>query len=175
MDDGNVLVAYFSRAGQNYVSGSIENLPRGNAEVIAGFAAEATGGDLFKIRTAEEYSTDYYACTDQAKEEKVADARPELATHVENMAGYGTVMLVHPNWWGTMPMVVYAFLEEYNFAGKSILPICTHEGSGLSGTEADIARVCNKAHVGRGLAVSGSRVGNSRADVRSWIAANARC
>ena len=163
------LVAYYSRAGQNYVSGAIKNLPQGNASVLARFAAAATGGDLFEIETVKRYPADYYACTDEAQTEKRANARPELAAHVENMDAYDTVVLVYPNWWGTMPMPVYTFLEEHDLADKTILPLCTHEGSGLSDTERDIARTCPDATVGRGLAVTGSRAAHSEGDVRAWL------
>lgn len=169
MENAKTLVAYYSRAGQNYVSGAIEDLPQGNASVLAGFAAAATGGDLFEIETVKRYPADYYACTDEAQAEKRANARPELAAHVEGMDAYSTVVLVYPNWWGTMPMPVYTFLEEQDLAGKTILPLCTHEGSGLSGSDRDIARTCPDATVGRGLAVTGSRAARSEGDVRAWL------
>lgn len=169
MPKTKTLVAYYSRAGQNYVSGAIEDLPQGNASVLAGFAAAATGGDLFEIETVKRYPADYYACTDEAQAEKRANARPELSAHVEGMEAYDTVVLIYPNWWGTMPMPVYTFLEEHDFAGKAILPLCTHEGSGLSDTERDIARACPGATVGRGLAVTGSRAARSEGEVRAWL------
>jgi len=165
----DVLIAYYSRRGQNYVSGNIKNLAHGNAEILAGFAAEATGGTLFEIDTAKQYPADYGACTDVALEEKNAHTRPELKEHLKDADAYGTVVLVYPNWWGTMPMAVYTFLEENGFAGKTILPLCTHEGSGLSGTELDIARECPGAAVGRGLAVKGSLAAVSQDVVTAWL------
>lgn len=165
----DVLIAYYSRRGQNYVSGDIEDLARGNAEILAGFAAERTGGTLFEIDTVKRYPADYNACTDVALEEKNAHARPELKEHLKDSGAYGTVVLVYPNWWGTMPMAVYTFLEENGFAGKTILPLCTHEGSGLSGTESDIARACPESAVGRGLAVKGSRAAASQDVVTAWL------
>lgn len=165
----NILIAYYSRAGQNYVGGSIENLPVGNAEVIAKMAAEKTGGDLFKIDTVKSYSADYHACTDEAQEEKQSNARPELKEHLDDIEAYDTVILVYPNWWGTMPMAVYTFLEEYDFSGKIILPCCTHEGSGLSSTERDIVKICPGANVGQGLAVMGSKASASANVISAWL------
>ncbi len=48
-------------------------------------------------------------------------------------------------------MAVYTFLERFDFTGKTILPFCTHEGSGLGHSEADIRRLCHGAKVGKGL------------------------
>lgn len=166
----NVVVAYFSRRGENYVSGSIKNLLRGNAELIAEYAQRATNGDLFEIATMEAYPADYYACTDVAQAEKNANARPELTHTVDNMDTYDTIVLVYPNWWGTMPMAVYTFLESYDFTGKTILPCCTHEGSGMSNTERDIARTCAGTTVGKGLAITGSNAGDSQPAVERWLA-----
>lgn len=173
MSDNTILIAYFSRAGQNYVSGSVRELAQGNAAVLAGFAAQATGANAFEIERAEPYPADYYACTDEAAAEKQADARPALARAIDpaQLASADTVVLIYPNWWGTMPMPVYTFLEENDFSGKTILPLCTHEGSGLSSTEHDIARICPDATVGRGLAIQGSKAPRSKAVVENWLSA----
>ena len=167
------LIAYYSRSGQNYVSGSIRDLAVGNAETIAGKIAERTGADVFRIETVKDYPADYYACTDVAQSELNENARPELAADAD-VSGYGTVILIYPNWWGTMPMCVYTFLEGHDFSGKAILPVCTHEGSGLSGTERDIARACPGASVGRGLAVKGSQAPSSDTDIERWLEEVAR-
>lgn len=171
MSTSNVLICYFSRAGENYVSGSVRSLARGNGAVLAEFAAEATGGVLFEIERAEPYPADYYACTDEAQDEKRAAARPVLARDVDPdvFAAAETVVLIYPNWWGTMPMPVYTFLEGHDFTGKTILPLCTHEGSGLSGTERDIARACPGATVGRGLAIQGSQAPSAAAQVSARL------
>lgn len=137
---GSILVAYFSRAVNNYVNGRVEPLEVGNTEVVAQMIARETGGDLFRIEPVEPYPADYRACTDQAAAEKRAGARPALRVLPEDMSGYDVVFLGYPNWWGTMPMPVYTFLESVDLAGRTVLPFCTHEGSGLSGTERDIAR-----------------------------------
>ena len=163
------LIAYFSRAGQNYVSGDIVDLPRGNAEILAGFAAEATGGDLFRIERTEPYPVDYHRCTDEAAHEKDISARPALVQDID-IDPYDRIILIYPNWWGTMPMPVYSFLEAHDWTGKTIYPLCTHEGSGLSRTPADIARVCPGAEVEPGLSVLGSTAGQSKSKVSSWLA-----
>lgn len=163
------LVAFFSRRGENYVGGSIESLTRGNAEVLAEFAARTTGGDLFEIATVKTYPTDYTQCTEVAQVEKNANARPELTDTVANMDDYDNVVLLYPNWWGDMPMAVYTFLESYDFTGKTIHPCCTHEGSGMSGTERRIATACPKATVAKGLAIKGSAAAQSEGTIASWL------
>jgi flavodoxin len=167
-----VLIAFFSRKGQNYVSGSIKNLPVGNTEIVAGMIQEITGGDIFKIDTVKDYPADYTQTTNVAQDELSAKARPELTAKVDNMDEYDTIVLGYPNWWGAMPMAVYTFLEEYDFSGKTILPYCTHEGSGLSATEREIARECPKATVRSGLSILGTNAGSAKKSVENWLNKN---
>lgn len=170
MDKSNkVLIAFYSRKGQNYVNGRIADLPVGNTEVAARIIQEITGGDLFEIRTVKEYPVDYTETTRVAAAEKRSNARPELASHVENMDQYDLVILGYPNWWSTFPMAVFTFLEEYDFTGKTILPFCTHEGSGLSGSVSDIKRTCPTATVEKGLAIYGGKVKNAAEALKSWL------
>lgn len=163
------LVAYYSRAGNNYISGKIVNLPVGNTKVVADVIREMTGCDVFRIDTVKSYPKDYSATTNVAKKELNDNARPELSSHVENMDFYNVIFLGYPNWWGTMPMPVFTFLEEYDFSGKTIVPFCTHEGSGLGRSEKDIAKLCPKATLLKGLAVHGSRVNAAKKDVTDWL------
>jgi flavodoxin len=125
------LIAYYSREGNNYVSGSIVNLPIGNTEVIAKMIQEMTEGDLFRIDTVNSYPEDYTETTEVAKKELDDNARPELSNNVKNMDSYNVIFLGYPIWWRTMPMALFTFLEEYDFSGKTIIPFCTHEGSGI--------------------------------------------
>jgi len=163
------LIAYFSREGNNYVSGKIVNLPIGNTKVVADMIQEMAGGDVFRIDTVRSYPRDYTATTNVAQKELNDNARPELSSHVENMDSYNVIFLGYPNWWGTMPMPVFTFLEEYDFSGKTIVPFCTHEGSGLGHSENDVSKLCPKAKLLKGLAVHGSRVNAAKKDVADWL------
>jgi len=167
-----ILIAYYSRKGQNYTGGKIVNLPIGNTEVVAAMIQKITGGDLFEIRTIKPYPVDYTETTEVAMAEKRANARPELDAHLDKIDQYDTLFLGYPNWWGTFPMAVFTFLEAYDFTGKTILPFCTHEGSGLGGSERDIRRVCPNAEVLSGLAIRGGSVNNAEDTVKSWITKN---
>ena len=107
----NILVAYFSHAGQNYSNGEIVDLNKGNTEVAAEIIARLTGGELFELRAKKDYPFIYSDCTDIAKQELGANSRPEL-TNTVDISGYDTVILGFPCWWGTMPMAVWSFLER---------------------------------------------------------------
>lgn len=176
----NILVAYFSRVGNTEWEDGVDAVTSasinvengefvGNAEYLAKVAAEATGGDLFLIETVESYPSDYRETTDQAKVEQNDNARPALASYVENMDSYDTIILIYPNWWGTLPQPLFTFLEEYNFSGKTILPLCTHGGSRMGSSEKDITSLCPNATLLEGLAVSGSGATSAGSEVESWI------
>jgi flavodoxin len=164
-----ILIAYFSRAGNNYIGGSIVNLPVGNTEVVMKTIVQLTDGTLFKIDPVKKYSSDYTVCTEEAQKELRANARPELAEYLASIDEYDTIILGYPNYWGTMPMPVFTFLEKYNFSGKMILPLCTHEGSGMGNSERDIKKICPSADVRTGLSIRGSAVTTERDLIEKWL------
>jgi len=162
------LIAYYSRKGQNYVNGKIIDLAVGNTEVIANKIHAITGSDIFEIDTMNEYPIDYTATTRVAKAELNENARPELKNRVENMDEYDTIYLGYPNWWGTFPMAVFTFLESYDFSGKTIIPFCTHEGSGMGG-QSDIKMLCPTAKIEKGIAIKGSTVNTADHLIYNWL------
>ena len=166
------LIAYFSHTGENYFGGSIKNISKGNTEVVAEFVQKASGGDLFQIQTVKDYPVNYKECTEVAAAEGRAGERPALKGSLPSIADYDTIILGYPCWWGTMPQAVFTFLESGDFSGKKILPFCTHEGSGMGRSESDIKKLCPKAIVAKGLAVSGSSCHRAEASVRKWLEAN---
>ena len=167
--DKKCLVAYYSRKGQNYVSGKIVDLKVGNTEVVAKMIQKKMGGDLFPIESVTAYPKDYTETTDVTRNELRAKARPKLTGRVENMKAYDAIFLGYPNWWGTMTMPVYTFLECYDFSGKTIVPFCTHEGSGMGRSEKDIAKACPKSTVLEGLAIHGTSASSAESKVSSWV------
>ena len=168
-DNKKPLIAYYSRKGNNYLNGSIVYLEVGNTEVVAKIIQEQTGGDLFEIDTIKTYPEDYTETTNVAMEEKRKNARPELIRMVDQMDLYDVIYLGYPNWWGTFPMAVFTFLESYNFSGKTIIPFCTHEGSGLGNSERDIRKLCPNANVLPGIAIRGGSAKNAGNSVKSWL------
>jgi flavodoxin len=163
------LIAYFSRKGNNYVNGSIVNLTVGNTEVAAAMIQKITGSDMFHIEPVKPYPTDYNESTEVAQEELLKNARPELTSKAHDMDAYDVIYLGYPNWWGTMPMPVFTFLEAYDFSGKTIIPFCTHEGSGMGRSESDIKKLCPGTKVEKGLPIRGSNVQNSEKEIYKWL------
>ena len=156
------LIAYYSRAGENYFGGTYRRISVGNTEKAAQMLAGLTGGELYKIEQAQPYSEDYQVCIAQAKADLQKKARPEVLELPDDLDAYDEIYLGYPNYWGTMPMAVYTFLEHYDFTGKTIHPFCTHEGSGLSGTVEDIRKAAPGATVTAGLAIRGSSVDSGK-------------
>lgn len=163
------LVAFYSRADENYVNGMIKMLKVGNTELAAGIIAELTGADLFKLEQVQPYSKSYNECISQAQADQQRNARPELKSYPESLDGYDVIYLGFPNYWSTMPMAVFTFLEHFDFSGKTIKPFCTHEGSGMGSSVSDIKKLCPAARVENGLAIHGGSAARSEKEIEKWI------
>lgn len=176
----SLLVAYFSYAENAALpddvdasaSASIQpwnGALTGNTGVVADMIAQATGADLFSIRTVEQYPDTYDATIDQGQQEQSDGARPELATHLENLDSYDTIFLGFPNWWGDMPMAVYSFLDEVDLSGKTVIPFVTSGGSGFSNTISTIQQMEPQATVQEGLSIGASSATGAQQQVESWL------
>lgn len=165
MKTEKVLVAFFSRAGENYAVGYIE---KGNTHIVAEMIAEETGGTLFHIEPVTPYPEDYTECTQVAKKEKNENARPAVKGDIK-VEDYDVIFIGYPNWWGDMPMAVYTFIEKHDWTGKTVVPFCTHEGSGLSGTERKLKNACQGATVLKGLAIRGNTAQNARTQAKQIL------
>ena len=166
------LIAFFSRADENYFGGAMRYVKVGNTEIVAGIIKELIPADTFKIEMKNPYSPVYMTCIEEAKKDLRAKARPELVSMPESIDEYDTVILAYPNYWGTMPMAVYTFLENFDFSGKTILPLCTNEGSGMGSSEREIKKTCPGADVKKGLPITGSAAASSKSSVERWLKAN---
>ncbi len=169
MENKKTLVAFFSRAGENYAVGHIE---KGNTHIIAEMIAKETGGELFHIQPATPYPDDYKECVELANRELEAHARPAIQGDAA-VEDYDVIFLGYPNWWGDMPMAVYTFIEKHDWQGKTVIPFCTHEGSGLGGTENRLKSACKGSTVLNGLAVRGATAQNKQEQalqsVKNWL------
>lgn len=163
------LVVFYSRADENYVNGLLKMLDIGNTEIAAGIIQRLTGADIFKIEQIKPYSVNYNECIAEAQEDQRRNARPELKKYPGSIDGYEVIYLGYPNYWGTMPMAVFTFLESFDFSGKVIKPFCTNEGSGLGNSIKDIKKLCPNAIVEEGLAIHGGSVRKSQKDIEQWI------
>ena len=155
VSDGGTLVAYFSWSG--------------NTEQMAQMIADETGADIFEIAPATPYTDDYNELLDIAQQEQADNARPELADQVENWDGYDTVFVGYPDWWSDAPMLIYSFLESYDWTGKTLIPFCTSGGSGFGRSLDKLPDSAQGATILEGLHVSGSSVGSAADDISAWI------
>ena len=146
------LIAYFSRAGEQY---SVGNITKGNTAIVAEIIAEKTGGDMFEIKVVNDnYPNEYTPLIQFAKKEKQENARPEIIGDV-NIDNYDTVFIGYPNWWAEMPMPIYTFMDSYDLTNKKIYHFCTHEGSGGVKRE--------------GFAIYGHTAQNNRAEAEKQV------
>lgn len=166
-----VLLAYFSRAGENYYYGGRTNLEIGNTEVLAGMISDAIGCDVHRVEAADPYPASYDDTVARNVREQNTDARPAIANPLPSIGPYDTVLLASGIWNVRAPMIMTTFTESHDFTGKTIHPITTHAMSGLGNTERDYARSCPGAAMGQGLAVKGEEVRDARPDLQAWLKA----
>lgn len=157
---GKVLIAYYSRTG--------------TTRELANQIQQRVGGDLFELKTTHSYPKEYRATTNQAKKEQEDNFRPQLAAEPQNIESYGLIFIGFPTWWDTLPMAFFTFLERYRFAGKTLIPFCTHEGSGLGRSVSDIKSLCPKSTILEGIALRGGGIENVQSDsarrqVEEWL------
>ena len=120
------------------------------------------------METVKEYAKYYYECIEDAKKELHKQSRPELKEYLENLDDYDHIFICEPCWWGTFPMAIFSQLERLNFAGKKVMALMTHEGSGLGSCERDLKKMCKGATFGSGLAVHGADALQSKEKVTAW-------
>lgn len=175
-----ILIAYFTWSDNTVVENpdsidvdaetSASVLSPGNAELIANWIAEETGGDLFSIKTQNKYSSDYDECLNQARKERDNNERPALVGRVNNIDDYDVIFLGFPNWWYTCPMAVFTFVESYDLEGKTIIPFCTHGTGGLSRTIRDLKNLLpENCEVLEAIGVYRPEVKNSKNKVLDWL------
>lgn len=178
--EGNILIAYFTYGENAELSSDVDASSSasiqifngevtGNTGIMAHMIAEASGGELFSIRTTEPYPDNYNDTIDVGQSEKNNDIHPELSTHIEDLEQYDTVFIGFPNWWYGMPMVMYSFFDEYDFSGKTIIPFCTSGGSAFSDAIDEIKDMEPDATVLDGLHIGASNVNDAQNDVNEWV------
>ena len=166
---GRILLAYFSRPGENYWNGGRRNLKVGNTEVLARAISARLDCHVHRIEAADPYPDDYDETVQRNVGEQDIDARPAIANQLASMDAYDTILLASPIWNVRAPMIMTTFAERYDFAGKTVHPITTHAMSGLGTTPEDYrARLQWRPHRHR---PRGSRRAGSlgQAEVDSWL------
>lgn len=148
------LVVFFTRSG--------------NTQAIADMIHKEVGGQLVQIKTVEPYPADYQECVDLAKKQQQENARPAIETKI-NPDDYNVIFLGFPNWWSSMPMPVWTFIEENKLNGKTIVPFMTHGGGGQAHAVSDLKKLCPQSKILPALAISGTRAKSSQAEVQKWL------
>lgn len=168
MENKRALVAFFSRAGENFFPGGMRYIEKGNTHIAAEILAGLTNADLFEIKSKTEYSAVYKECVAQSIAEYKGNMRPELKENID-ISDYDTIFIGYPNWCGTMPMPVWTFLENHDFAGKVVCPFCTNEGSGLANSLSDMDKLIPEADRRAGLSLKGSKVQEAGPELEKWL------
>jgi flavodoxin len=164
-----ILLAYFSRAGENYNYGGRKDLKVGNTKVLARMIDDRLACDVREIKAADPYSRDYDATVARNVREQEADARPEIANPLASIDRYDTIILASPIWNVAPPWIMLTFADTYNFSGKTVLPVTTYAMSGLGSAPAEYDEHCRGARIGRGLAVRGEEVRSGRRATDAWL------
>ncbi len=171
---------YFSRVGNTEFADDIDAITsaslnradgelKGNAQMIAQWAAEEADCKSFEIVTEKSYPADYDETVDLAKDEKSSKERPSLKGSFDDLSDCDTIWLVFPNWWTDLPMPVYSFFDKYDLSGKNIYVFVTHEGSGFSSTIKTIKELEPKANVVQALSIRGGSVKDSEKNVKDYV------
>lgn len=163
------LIVFFSRKDENYVGGILKNLEIGNTCRVASIIKKLTESQIFEIEMKEPYSKHYNECIAEAQRDQQGNVRLRLVSYPKSISEYDVIYLGFPNYWGTMPMAVFTFLEHFDFTGKTIRPFCTHEGSGLGSSKNDIQKTCPMAKVAQSLVIHGSRIDRAEIEIKKWL------
>ncbi len=171
-DDKEILIAYFSRAnyvpeGTDGVSGATNKA--GNTQTVAYYIEQQIGGDIFEIIPERNYPVSHSDCSAIAQQEVKDNARPALASHVENMKKYSIVFVGFPIWVYREPMAVLTFLEEYDFKGKTVIPFCTSMAVGIEQSMDDFRNTIPDANIKQGLRLGYTLSGDWKVEIDNWL------
>ena len=167
--EAKMLVVVFSRADENY---SVGYITVGNTMKLAQVIQQKTGAELFEIVPAKKYPADYKACTDAAMTEQKQNARPAIVQD-KDISEYDVIFLGYPIWWGDAPMCIYTFIEAHDWAGKTVIPFCTNEGSGAGRTDRTLKNALKGADVKAVMSMRGAAAQNNASEVdrtvENWL------
>ena len=163
--EAKMLIAVFSRADENYSVGYIEV---GNTMKLAQAIQQKTGAELFEVAPAKKYPADYDTCIDVAKKEQSRKARPAIAQD-KDISEYDVIFLGYPVWWGDIPMCMYTFIEAHDWAGKTVIPFCTSEGSGAGSTDRTLKNALKGADVKRVMSMRGTTAQNNASETEKTV------
>ena len=164
----DILVVYYSRKGENYMPGGLQFLEKGHTERAAEYIRDALGADIFEIDTVKPYDASYRGCCMEAEQETRNDARPQIKSRLDDISAYSTIFVCFPCWCGTAPMCIFTFLDNYDLTSKKLIPLCTHEGSGMARSAKHLQANYPDAEVAAGMAIYGHKVKDSEKTIADW-------
>lgn len=164
-----VLLAYFSRPGENYYYGDRIDLEVGNTQVVAEMIAAAITVDTYKIEPSDPYPDDYEQTVQRNVQEENDDARPEIANPLPDVSGYDTVLLGCPVWNVQTPMIMRTFVEGVDLTGKTVHPFVSFAVSGMGRVRSDYTDLLPGVTVTEGLAMRGEDAAQAHGDVDAWL------
>ena len=154
--ESDTLVIYFSCTGTT----------RGVAEKLA----KVTGADLYEIVPAVPYTEEDLNYSDRSTrasfEQDHPDTRPEIGGEDVDLAGYSTIYIGYPIWWGEEPRILCTFVESHDFTDKTVIPFCTSGSSGIGHSGDDLAKLAGTGNWLKGARHSGSISEN---ELQSWV------
>ena len=164
---GKIAVVYYSQSKV------------GNTATVAKWIAKHTGGELVPIETVEAYP-DAYGETLKAAKKDMENGGTRAIKSVPPLDGYDVVFIGSPIWYGTYAPPVAEFFKTHSFAGKTVVPFCTHGGGGAGRYFVDVRKACPAATVKEGLTIRGSNqverrlgtgvtVHHTEDDVVNWL------
>jgi flavodoxin len=180
VDAGRTLVAHFSVPETDDPNGMtqdeensthvVDGVVYGNTQYVAMLMAERLGAELFRIETAEQLPLDHDTLIDLAVGWQNAGTRPKLKELIPNLDEYDTIIVGYPIWEYDMPMPLYTFFEQHDFAGKNVFLFTTHDVSGLSGTLEKVAEMLPDATVSQNtFDISRNDMDDSEPRVNEWV------
>ena len=124
-DTSNMEVDAITSASLNANTNNID----GNLQVMAQVVAEKTGADIFHILVTEPYAMDYSTMLPMATRQMQNDERPKLQESIDDLEQYDVIYIGTPVWNAELPPAMLSFFDEYDFTGKTIVPLGIHLGS----------------------------------------------
>ena len=124
------------------------------ADLLSHYIDEQT----FRVASVHGYSSRYRECMKEAKNEFLNNIYPKILDYVHYFNEYQNIFLCYPNWCSTMPMAMFNFLKCHNTKGKTIIPVCIHNGEGDGESVADINKLCPKANVFPPLEIKSNKI-----------------
>lgn len=179
-EQGNVLIAYFSRFGNSGYADDIDastsasvvvdgDKRYGTTEYLADIIRQSVGGELHLIETKEPYAEDFDAVREKNHDEMEENYLPPLKESNLDISKYDTVFIGYPVWATDVPQAVVSFLNAYDLSGKTVIPFCTHDGYGAGSSYGTVEKVSHAGKCLDGLAVEAEDVPSAQETVANWL------